>query len=335
MNSRPSVLLAVFVVGVAVGAAASYAILSFRQQEHAAHLAAETASAAAAAAQVDELTDSLASAERLRAALEQDNLTLGKRVQELMQQAASSTPVAAAVPAARKRPANPFAAMFGGDDADGTNQISQAMQGMMQAALKNQIEGKLSLMKSRLNLTPEQEASIRALLEKQMGAGVEMAQKMMAGETSMEDLAAAQQAQLTPDQKLEDLLTPEQLPLYESLQVEERQNQARLVANAEMLQMQNTLGLTQEQQDQVFQVLYQQTEQQLNPETFRNTTTAFSFRDTLDRKVEALRPVLNPGQLQRYREMQEQQLKLIEAFAPAAGAGGDAVIPNVQVLTTP
>jgi len=332
MNSRPIVLLAVFVVGIAVGAAGSYAVLSGRQQDVAERLAAETA---ANTARADELRDSLANAERLRSSLEQDNLTLGKRVQELMRQVASNTPVAAAVPAARKRPANPFAAMFGGDDEGGTNQISQAMQGMMQAAIKNQIEGKLSLMKSRLNLTPEQEASIRALLEKQMGAGVEMAQKMMAGDASMEELAAAQQAQVTPDQKIEDLLTPEQLPLYEALQGEERQNQARLVANAEMLQMQGALGLTQEQQDQVFQVLYQQTEQQLNPETFRDATTPFSFRDTLDRKIEALRPVLNPGQLQRYREMQEQQLKLIEAFAPAAGTGGDAVIPNVQILTPP
>lgn len=96
---------------------------------------------------------------------EADNLRLAERIQS----SAKGTPSSAAVAAAEKKPsANPLVAMPDG----GTRRTSPAMRAMIESAIKQKIEGKLRLLKSRLILTPEQENSIRKLLAQQLGGRV-------------------------------------------------------------------------------------------------------------------------------------------------------------------
>jgi hypothetical protein len=228
--------------------------------------------------------------------------------------------------------ANPLAALFGGAEGE-DNPAGKAMKGLMEAALQQQLDGKLGLMKTKLNLTPEQETAIRGILEKQFGQGRALAEKMMTGKATQEELAdVTQQQQGNPEQAIKDLLSPEQQTAYDELQVEERRNNARLMANTELLQMQGALGLSQDQQDAVFQALYAETERQFTPGAPGQVP---DFRGALDRKLAALKPVLSAEQLQRYQAMQEQQLKLIESMLPKDGKPGDVVLPNVQVLPAP
>ncbi len=263
--------------------------------------------------------------------LEADNLKLAERVQALSK--AASSPPAPKPVEAKPAPGNPFAALFGGEDG-GTNEAGKAMRGVMEAAIKQQLEGKLRQMKSKMNLSAEQEQSIRGILEKQFGAGRVMAEKMFSGKATEGEVADAAQAQTNPVEQIKSLLSPEQKAAYDEVQAEELRNNARLVANSELLQMQGALGLTQEQQDSVFKAIYAATEEQFGG-LGADPKKAMDFRGNLDRKLAALKGVLTDEQFKAYEDMQQQQLKLIESMLPKGAKPGAAPIPNVQVIKLP
>lgn len=282
----------------------------------------EAASAASSAA------EALAKAQERVTKLEADNLKLAERVQSLSKATADAAP---AKPKKSKEPVNPLAAMFGGEDG-GTNEAGKAMRGVMEAAIKQQMEGKMRQLKSKLNLTPEQEESIRGILEKQLGAGRAIAEKMLTGKATEGDMADATQAQGNPEAQIKALLSPEQQAAYDEVQSEELRNNARLMANAELLQMQGALGLNQEQQDTVYKALFEATQEQFSG-LGSDPKRAMDFRGNLDRKLNALKGVLTEEQFKSYEEMQQQQLKLIESMLPKGAKSGDAVIPQVQPPT--
>jgi hypothetical protein len=260
--------------------------------------------------------------------LEADNLKLAERVQALSKATTANPPVKA--PETKSGGVNPLAALFGGEDG-GTNEAGKAMRGVMAAAMKQQLEGKLRQMKTKLNLSPEQEQSIRGILEQQFGAGQAMAEKMFSGKATADDVTAATQAPVNPIDQIKALLSPEQQTAYDEVQTEEKRNHSRLIANSELLQMQGALGLTQEQQDSVFKALYAATEEQFGGLT-ADPAKVMDFRGNLDRKLNALKGVLTDEQFKAYEDMQQQQLKLIEAMLPQGGNTGDAVLPKVQLL---
>jgi hypothetical protein len=327
--STPRSRLPAFLAGALVGAAAAGATVFLLKS-----LATSPDSA------VRESSDAAAPAERVQSAelpqareriakLETDNLRLAERIQSL----ANGTPAPAAVAMVEKKPsANPLVAIFGGEG--GTNEAAQAMRGMMDAAIKQQLEGKMRSLKARLNLTAEQEASIREILGQQFGMGRAIAEKMLSGQASSEDVDQANQTAGNPLEQIKALLTPEQARGYDELQQEELRNNARLVANAEMLQMQGALGLSQDQQDSVYKALYTATEAQFGG-LGADPKQAMDFRGNLDRKLAALKGVLTEEQFKAYEDMQQQQLKLIESMLPKNGQPGDVAVPNFQVLPRP
>ena len=286
--------------------------------------------APAEASGVGESTD--AAVERLAAELEAANQQL---LVDLMQArsnlAARARVEAPAAPAPTPAPEAP--------QREGMN---ARMQEMMQAAVRQQIDGRISRMKRHLNLTPEQEASIRALLEGQRGASMKMASRFLGdGEAGGESAVdPAEMARLgNVEERIRELLTPEQLAGYETLQEEERVTNARLVANSEMLQMQQSLGLSLEQQDKLYAVLYEQARGMLSPDlAAQQPAEAFAgVRGMIERKLAAVEQagVLSAEQMQQFREMQEQQMRMIEAFVPKAGGAGDGAVPGAGVFPTP
>jgi hypothetical protein len=149
-----------------------------------------------------------------------------------------------------------------------------------------------------------------------------MTQKIMAGKKlSAEDLPKPSDPGANTEQQIKDLLSPEQLIAYGDLQKEESLSNARIVANAEMMQLQMNVSLTPEQQDKVLNVLYEQSLKQMNGETAKSilasgsahpATPADAFQVALDQKLKALEPVLTPDQLDKYRQFQETQLKYMK-----------------------
>jgi Spy/CpxP family protein refolding chaperone len=98
-----------------------------------------------------------------------------------------------------------------------------------------------------------------------------------------------------------------------------------VAASAEMMQLQGSLGLTQEQQDKVFSALYQQSVDPVSGLVATQVEAAISdpaaaLQQAFDRKVEALRPILTSEQLKTYRDLQEKQIQMIQAFFPKGAA---------------
>jgi len=170
-------------------------------------------------------------------------------------------------------------------------------------------------MKEKLNLSPEQVQAIQDIMKRQTEMSSAMMQKMFTGKLTKDEMEKLKQSD-NPKASIESLLTPEQKVAYEAFQQEETANNARLAANAEMMQMQNVLGLTQEQQDKVFPILYEQTTKQIKNEVGAQASKdpAEALQARLDSKMKALEGVLTPAQLDGYRQQQEMQIKFVKSI---------------------
>jgi len=198
--------------------------------------------------------------------------------------------------------------------------LNAVMRTAMESAMEQQTLGKLPRLKERLDLSPEQESAVKEILTRQFDQGLEIAQKMMAGELTRDDMQEIQGSAGDPEGEIEALLSADQLAAYQEHKHEEASSNARLVANGELLQMQTALGLTFEQQDQVFDAIYQHTLAQLSDQT-ENTADQtgnpeLEVQKFVDQKVQVLESILTPEQLEQYRKIQENQLKLVTDLLP-------------------
>ena len=241
------------------------------------------------------------------------NDKLASRVQELLKRENNA---ATALP---EKKTGGLVGLFGGD---GTNGMSEAMGKMVKAAIEQQLEAKIAGMMAKLNLTPDQEKAVRAIMEKQMSSGIESPQKMFKGELSADEVEKMGKGTKSEEAQIKELLTPEQVAAYDVYQTEEKTRMARLMANSEMMQMQASLQLTEEQQDKAFAVLAEQTLGQLNVYDGNPAGAGDFWKRQFEKKAEALQGVLTPEQLERYRKFQEQQMKMYEALMPKGATNG-------------
>jgi RNA polymerase sigma factor (sigma-70 family) len=196
--------------------------------------------------------------------------------------------------------------------APSTNLLTGVMMDSMKQAMEQQVEGDLSRLTASLHLTPEQVQAARDILMKQaelMSAGMQQA---YAGKFDKDELMKLARAGGDPEAQIKALLTPDQQAAYPAYQQEEFAHNASLAANAELLQLQTTLGLTAEQLDQVYAALYNVNLDQISGRTKPPPGTAMAdvMQWTLDQKTEALEPILTPTQLDQYRQQQTLQAKV-------------------------
>lgn len=222
--------------------------------------------------------------------------------------------------------------------------LAGGMKDFMRGAMEQQYAGQLARMKEKLKLTPLQEEAVRAIHLRQIEQAAGAAARMFGGQMNREEMGKLQSAAGNPEQEIRALLDAEQLARYDEYQQEEARSNARLVANAELLQMQGTLGLTPEQQDRVFEALYDFTADQLSgkspkpPGLDQAAGPAAAFDLVIEQKVAALAGVLTPAQLEQYREMQRKQMELIKGILPAptsAPAPAPAPAPSAAPGITP
>lgn len=118
-------------------------------------------------------------------------------------------------------------------------------------------------------------------------------------------------------------LSPEQLTAYKEYKHEEAISNARLAANAELLQLQAMVPMEAEAQDQAFAALYDLTLSTLEgsisegADVPKASDPAALIQWQVERKIKALEGVLTPEQLDGYRRLQENQMKLIKALLPS------------------
>jgi hypothetical protein len=204
-----------------------------------------------------------------------------------------------------------------------TNQFSGAIGEAAKGMMEQQMSARLTRMKAKLNFTPQQEEAVNGILRQQVERSTEFAQKMFSGKLSREEMTKAQQEMGDPEGQIKALLSPDQQTAYQQFKQEENAANARLMANSEMLQLQNAIGLNQEQQDQVVAVLYEQTMKQMAGDMKSGPKDGNAdawIEQQLGQKVKALEKVLTPEQLEGYRRLQEAQMKMMKIMMPKEAA---------------
>lgn len=224
-----------------------------------------------------------------------------------------------------RRSATSFAGA-GEASGDSTNAFSRGMGEAMKGVIANQLEGRFARLKEKVHLTPEQEAAVREIMTKQVEAAAGAAQKVLAGKMTREEMRRMQESTGNPEEQIKALLTPDQQADYQDYHQEENRSTARMAANAELLQLQSTLQLSEEQENQVFATIYDQTLSTMEGGAAQSVPAgadpAAILEWQMNQKAKALETVLTPEQLESYQRFQQNQLKFLKMMLPREGTEG-------------
>lgn len=197
--------------------------------------------------------------------------------------------------------------------------------GMMKASMEQQFEQKLLLLKSRLHLTPEQEATLKAAMDEELKEAEEM---MAAGKFDTQALGSLPGAQAL-NKTLNDILTPEQKATLQQIQTDEKNNAVETVATFELNQLTPLLQLSDSQKDQVYSALAQVQANITDPNWVKNnlsgaTDAASVLQAQANAKEQALVNILTPDQMAIFRQQVEQQLEEQKALVTKNSQGSGA-----------
>jgi len=213
-----------------------------------------------------------------------------------------------------------------GDKAPDLNAPDQksVMSTAISAAMKQQVDAKIAAITSRIKLTDDEDKAIRDIIAKDAEYDQGMAEKMLAGQLSQDDLKKAvadkKTRQAAIDQQIQNILTPAQYIDYQNAQNDTKKNQAQLQANAEMAQVQSSLQLTDDQKDKVFTALYSGFAAQAGVDGAKQPYDDLDIDGQMDAKKAAMQAVLTPEQFATYTKFVESQKQMYKAIL--SGAAG-------------
>lgn len=186
---------------------------------------------------------------------------------------------------------------------------------MRATMMKVRTDQEMLLWKARLHLTPEQEATLRAAMEKRNQLIEEMEAARSSGQSIDPQALADLRSMKSPEQMLDDMLTPDQKTAYQQLKDDQKKSQAETAATSSMNQIAPLLQLTDAQKDQVYSVLYQsQIDSQNGMNAIHSSADYSSFLNTQAKaKEDALAKILTPDQMAIYHQQNQSQLQMIEA----------------------
>jgi hypothetical protein len=174
--------------------------------------------------------------------------------------------------------------------------------------MRSYVDSRINLARERLNLTPAQEETIRTAVDQALQTGLENLRRIRAGETTFEEVPTLQEWSKALEDQILASLSSDQQAAYQRQKQEEQRGNARMAANTELLLLQGSLGLTPEQQDSMFAVLYEQSirNQDLDPATLatrpRDPVAALDWEAS--QKRQALQGILTPAQMANYERLQ-------------------------------
>jgi len=204
--------------------------------------------------------------------------------------------------------------------------------GRQETLMRGVVDGRLNLLRERLNLSPEQEAIVRTALDEALRTGLEHLRRLRDGEATYDDVPTLQEWTKALEDQILANLTPEQQTAYQQYQQAEQQGNARMAANTELLLVQGSLGLSPEQQDAMFSVLYDlslrsmDTDPQAHAGRPRDPVAALEWEAA--QKRQALQGVLTPAQMANYERLQNSYRDMVRRFLPPPGRGGNAPPPS-------
>lgn len=134
------------------------------------------------------------------------------------------------------------------------NEMQNRMVKMIEKRLMAKMDAKISKLVAQLNLTPEQEASLRKAAKEKSGK----VEDLLSGNIAPSQLNDMRKEDGIKE-ALADILTPEQKEQYDEVQKRELANKVEAKALQGLAKLSN-LDLSQEQKDAAYDILYKQAE---------------------------------------------------------------------------
>lgn len=200
---------------------------------------------------------------------------------------------------------------------DEVNGIPGPMTEVTQGLLEQRSQFQLARMQERLGLTPFQAEAIAQILHRRARGMGEAMKGVVSGRIDSAKLASLREGSGDPESQILAVLTPDQQESYTQMRDEERAEAALSTANRELLQLRGTVGLRDDQEDPVFDILHAQALQvhyPQKPDALQPVNPAEAMQIVMQRKLEALQEVLTPDQLAGYRQQQELQLRFLKGM---------------------
>jgi hypothetical protein len=193
-----------------------------------------------------------------------------------------------------------------------------AIMGMMRGGPGRSPEQRMFLMQTRLKLSPDQSAKIKAAMDADQQARRDLFRQ--ARENGTRPDAAAIAATNTLDKTLATVLSPAQQQQYQQLQSDEKAARAETSATQQVDQMMPLLQLTDDQKGKAMNAIYQQQLAAADPATLMaNPAAAVPVLTSQGEQTQtALKSVLSPDQ---YAIYQQDQQVMAQAAANFGGGG--------------
>ena len=222
-----------------------------------------------------------------------------------------------------------------------TNPLA-GMAGMMKVGMAQHYEEELLMLESRLHLTPDQIAAVKAAMDAEGKRAEEMAAKMFSGGKIDPQAMADLKNFKSLDQTLKAILTPEQQTEYAQMQTDQKNSAAETMASVQMNQIAPLLQLSDSQKDQAYSALAQSQLDTQDPNWIKNNVPNSSdpmavLQAQAKAKEDALSKILTPDQMAIYNQQAQSQLAMQQAmmrkFMPQAGGTVSAQAAPVQTVT--
>ncbi len=200
---------------------------------------------------------------------------------------------------------------------------SNPMLAMASGILKQKRESQIEALKTRLNLTPAQEAELRRHFDEAAKFQEDITNALLSGKKlTSEEMKQRASSQVSQEEMLKKILTPEQMKSYQEFQKVEKSEQSDLMAHINMNEISSLFALDEDQKDKIYGVFYDQDSfkpdlkgvdpQQIPLEGIRQRHEYLKAQ---------LKTILTPEQLETWSKGQEAQMKaqqeMMQKFLPA------------------
>lgn len=204
------------------------------------------------------------------------------------------------------------------------------------------IDARILNLKTRLNLTPEQEIVVRAAMEKgsldRDALREAMEARRRAGEEETDKTRQANAAKFAASEAGQEkaitaAMSDEQLTAYEAYKTEQKATQVEAQANRQLNDLQSKLSLTDEQKDAAFQFYADQEQNGFDPGKImaEGGDPAKYFEERQKVTLEAMKQILTPEQYELYSKQEEERSTLFRnggGFGRGFGGGPPGLPPG-------
>lgn len=219
------------------------------------------------------------------------------------------------------------------EEVEAGNPFMSNMQVMAVEMMDVQNQEELEKLKRSLNLTADQLEALEDFYKKESEQQSRIMQQVFSGkpmEEIQDDLMGEidERPYFTVSDLMEDILSPEQLAIYEENEEKEALEQKEAMAYSQLSQIQRQFVLEEEQKDAVFAIFYE-AEYELEPDDWESLEIdsqdpdfSVKYQEAQnERLLEALSDVLTEEQLDLHRKKLESELEMQRKALSMFGEG--------------